>query len=349
MTLFEKILHDDESFIKDIDVLDFNYMPKLILYRENEQNEIAYAIKPLFSNMTGSNMLLYGTQGVGKTLASKKVLDELDEYDDINKIYFNAWQYNTEYKIYSYINEYFGNLSASNKVEDVQKLALESLNEKPVVIVIDEVDKLDDFNLLYILLEKVSKKSILLLTNYETLVTRIDPRIISRLNLKKREFKLYTKDQISGILQERIKYAFYDPCVVDSNALKSICEFVADSSDIRKGLTLLKEAALLAESRSVRKISKDIVEELISNLVNVKTSTINDESDLSKDQMQILDMIKEFKEIRIGDLYEHYQKNGGLKSYKFIQRTIEKLNKGRFIKTEKIHSSSGFSTLIRIS
>lgn len=348
MSLFEDILHDNESLIKDIDVLDFNYMPKLILYRENEQNELAYAIKPLFNNMSGSNVLLYGTQGVGKTLSSKRVLDELDDYDEINKIYFNAWQYNTEYKIYSHINDYFGNISASNKVDEVQKLALESLNEKPVVIIIDEVDKLDDFNILYIFLEKIKVKSLIFLTNYETLVSRIDQRIISRLNLKRREFKPYTKDQVKGILNERIKYAFYDSSCIDKDALNKIVESVDLNGDIRRGLTLLKESAFLAESKSLRTITIDVVNDVIKDLISVKTNNINNESDLSDDQKQLLELIKEFKEIKIGDLYSHYTKKGGLKSYKYIQRTVDKLKKGRFVKTKKVHLSNGYTTIITV-
>ena len=47
MAVFDKILKHGESIIKDELVLDYEYLPKIIKYRENEQAYIANCIKPL--------------------------------------------------------------------------------------------------------------------------------------------------------------------------------------------------------------------------------------------------------------------------------------------------------------
>ena len=79
MSLFKDILRDDESLFLNPVALDYEFIPKLIPYRENEQHFIASCIKPLFANRNGKNLLIYGKPGIGKTLAVKHVLKELEE------------------------------------------------------------------------------------------------------------------------------------------------------------------------------------------------------------------------------------------------------------------------------
>jgi len=80
--------------------LDYNFIPKLIPFRELQQRQIASCIKPLLNNMNGRNAFIFGPTGVGKTLACKHLLNELEETtEDIIPIYVNCWQRNTTYKI----------------------------------------------------------------------------------------------------------------------------------------------------------------------------------------------------------------------------------------------------------
>ena len=59
--------------------LDINFTPKKIQFRETENEYIASCIKPLFQKRSGKNLLIYGCPGIGKTLACKLVLNELEE------------------------------------------------------------------------------------------------------------------------------------------------------------------------------------------------------------------------------------------------------------------------------
>ena len=100
MTLFKDMLKDDESLFKNSVALDFDYQPKLIPYREKEQFSIANCVKPLFSKRNGKNVFIVGRPGIGKTVACKHVLKELEEEtDDIIPIYVNCWKKNTTYKV----------------------------------------------------------------------------------------------------------------------------------------------------------------------------------------------------------------------------------------------------------
>ena len=100
MGLFDNMLKDHESLFRDTVPLDYDYMPKLILYRENKQQHIASCIQPLFQKRNGRNTLIHGPPGIGKTVATRHVLRELEEEtDEIEPIYINCWQKNTSYKV----------------------------------------------------------------------------------------------------------------------------------------------------------------------------------------------------------------------------------------------------------
>ena len=151
MPLFKDILKNSESLIKDPIALDFDYIPKLLPYRENQQKYMATCIKPLFTEVNGKNLLIVGTQGIGKTAACKHVLRELEqETDDIYVLYINCWKKNSAYKMIVDICEQIGYKWVQNKrTDELLNEVIKILNKKSAVIVLDEIDKLDDFSILY--------------------------------------------------------------------------------------------------------------------------------------------------------------------------------------------------------
>ena len=80
--MFDDMLSSDESLFLDTVALDYDYVPKLIPHRENEQRYAATCMKPLFSKRNGKNLLIHGISGVGKTVACKHILQELEEQTD---------------------------------------------------------------------------------------------------------------------------------------------------------------------------------------------------------------------------------------------------------------------------
>ena len=57
MAVFDNMLKDSESVFMDPVVLDYDYLPKMLKFRENEQHRVAFSIKPLFSGRNGKNPL----------------------------------------------------------------------------------------------------------------------------------------------------------------------------------------------------------------------------------------------------------------------------------------------------
>ena len=344
--VFKDILGSSESLFKNDVALDFSFVPKLIPYREREQRIIAGCIKPLFNEKSGKNVFIHGQPGVGKTVALTKILEELqEETDDIIPVYINCWKHNTTYKIVIEICDMMDFKFVQNKkTEELFRWIKQNLNKKSVVFVLDEADKLEDFDFLYMILEDIYRKTIILITNYKDWITDLEDRIKSRLMPEVVEFKPYSYEETKGILRHRAEYAFH-PNVLENAAFELIAKRAFEMQDIRVGLHLMKEAGLIAEDKSSRKIT---LEHSQQALEKIKDFSIKSPEELAADEKLILDLVRQNSGKRIGDFFKIYQQNGGKLVYKSFQRKIDKLQKNRFIVVEKIAGGNeGNTTIIK--
>lgn len=344
MGLFDDVLKGNESLIRNEDALDYDFLPKILPYREKEQRYLATCIKPLFQNRSGRNLLIHGAPGIGKTAATRSVLREMEEEtDDIHAIYINCWQKNTTYKVLLEMCDQLGyKFTQNKKTTELMDVATRIINKSAAVIVFDEIDKAEDFDFLYFVLEDIYHKSIFLLTNYRSWLVELDERIKSRLTPELVEFKQYNEAETRGIMKERMGYAF-PPGVWEDSALNLVNQKTAQLKDIRSGLFLMREAALQAEERSGKKITDEHVKAAITKLDDF---TIKNSAELLADEQLILEAVKTHTGSKIGDLYKHYQKKGGAGSYKTFQRKIKKLEEGKFIDVEKTMGGTEGNTTI---
>ena len=344
--LFKDILGSNETLFKNDIALDYSYVPKIVPYREKEQRIIAGCIKPLFEQKSGKNVFIYGQPGVGKTVALKKVLDEMEEEtDEIMPLYINCWQRNTTFKIILEICDLMDFKFVQNKkTEELFRWIKQTLNKKSVVFVFDEVDKLEDLDFLYMILEEIYRKTIVLITNYKDWIVELDQRIKSRLMPEMIEFMPYNYDETKGILRQRAEYAFY-PGILGDDAFELIAKKTFEMQDIRTGLHLMKEAGLIAESKSSRKI---LLEHAQRALDKIDEFTVKNPADLASDEQMILEVVKKNSGKRIGDIFKCYQDSGGKLVYKSFQRKIERLEKNKFISVEKTAGGDeGNTTIIK--
>ena len=346
--LFKDILGSSESlFRNDSDVpLDFSFMPNPVLYREKEQRTIASCIKPLFNEKTGRHCFIYGQPGIGKTVACRHLLREIqEETDAIVPIYINCWKHNTTFKIVIEICDLMDFKFVQNKkTEELFRWIKQNLNKKSVVFVLDEADKLEDLDFLYMILEEINRKTIVLITNYKDWISELDERIKSRLMPETIEFKPYNYEETKGILKQRMEYAF-QPDVWDDNAFELIAKKTDEMQDMRTGLYLMKQAGLIAEDKSSRKVT---LEHAQLALEKIKDFSIKNPSELAEDEQLVLDLVKQNSGKKIGDFFKLYQQNGGKLVYKSFQRKIDKLQKNKFIIVEKTAGGEeGNTTIIK--
>lgn len=344
MSLFKEMLRSGETLFRDTVALDYDFQPKLLKYRENEQRRFAAAIKPLLEDRNGRNIFVYGAPGIGKTTACRHVLRELeDETEKVVPIYINCWKENTTYKVFYKICEELGYKFIQNKkTTELFTLVQNLLNKKSAVFVFDEIDKLDELDFLYTVLEDIYRKSIFLITNYRDSYSELDERIRSRLAPEFLFFPSYNEAEIAGILKERRDFAFLPDCW-DEEAFKEVVEKCTETKDVRIGLYLMREAGTTAEEKSCRKIGLNHVAEAVRKVADFY---IKPREGLGEELQQILDIVRNNSGSKIGDIYNAYSATGGELSYKSFQRRIMKLNEGKFLSAEKTYGKEGNTTII---
>lgn len=345
MALFNNILSSGESLFKNEYALDFDYVPKMMPYREQQQRYAASAIMPMLSERQGKNLFIYGPPGIGKTAAIRWVLRDLEETtDNVEQIYINCWQKNTSFKILLEICDQLGyKFTHNKKTDELFKVVKQMLDKKAAVFAFDEIDKVEDFDFLYMILEEVFRRSVLLITNYKEWMIELDERVKSRLVPDKLEFQQYNEKETEGILRIRIEYAFVPGCWEES-AIKMIAKKTSEIKDIRSGLYLLRQAGMIAEDRSQRKIT---AEHAAIALGKLDEFTVKSKENLEDETKIILDILKESDSIKIGDLHKKYLEKGGTASYKSFRRKINHLEENKFISIERVTDATGNTSIIR--
>jgi len=337
-----------ESLFRNEDALDLEFVPKMLPFREFQQKRAAACIRPLLEDRSGRNALVHGPPGIGKTAALKWVMRELEETtDDVYMTYINCWQKNTTFKIFEELCQQLGYKFTQNKrTEELFDVIKNIVNKKAAVFIFDEIDKVDDHDFLYSILEEIYKKSMFMITNYKEWLEDIDERVRSRLMPEVIEFKSYSRDEINDILRQRADLALVPGCV-DDDVLGAISMHAYDAKDVRTGMFLLREAALAAEYANSKKILPD---HAVTAIQKAKDFTVNKSDDLEGDTRQILEVIKKNAGSKIGDLFRLYKEDGGFGTYKTFQRKIDRLQKGGFVTANKlIGGKEGTTTIVDLA
>jgi cell division control protein 6 len=345
MNLFDDTLQADETVFKNHRALDYEYLPKNLPYRENEQEYLATCIKPLFHNRDGKHLFIHGEPGIGKTAATRFVLHELRQKTDrINTVYVNCWQKNTSYKVLLDICEQLDyKFTHNKKTAELMDVVESILDEEAAVFVFDEIDKANDLDFLYSILQDIDHKSIFLITNHKAWLSNMDQRLKSRLMPEMLSFDQYSFQETKGILERRADYAFYDGVWPD-DAFTAVVRKAAQLKDIRSGLFLLKEAANHAEEHARKQVTEDDVDAAITKLDDF---TIKNSAELNEQKREIYHVVKDHGPGKIGDLYDTFSDESDASiSYKTFQRKIKDLADAGFLNRTRQTGRGGNTTIV---
>jgi len=317
-----------ENLFKNETALDPNFTPKKIQFRESENEYIASCIKPLFQKISGKNLLIYGSPGIGKTLACKLILNELEETtDEILPFYINCWKKSSKHQIVLELcNQLNYKFTQNKNTDELFEVIKQKINQKSAIFIFDEADKAESLEILYNIAEEIYHKTIILITNDNSWIYNLDSRIKSRLTLEVLQFKPYNLQETLEILKSRLKLAF----PINTFKLESldlIAKKTFELQDLRIGLFLLKESAYLAEKSDF--ILLENVQEAIKKIKEFQKPV-----QLDEEESQILELIKQNQDKTTGEIFRIYNELTK-KTERTFQRKLKNLEDSNIVSLER--------------
>ncbi len=335
------------ELFRDERALYAEFLPEKLPCRENELNEIVFALQPVAQAKKPRNLFLYGAPGTGKTVTVKHVLGQLQEFTGRAKgILVNCFEFNSRHAVLSEIALLLGSVVPRRgvSVDETFTSIIELLLAKKIspIIVLDEADQLlaekEGSTLLYELLRLPSEKNILIgiiiVSNNPELVMGLDERVRSSLNAQQLHFEKYLPAQLKQILFERCELAFL-PNTVEKDAIALAAAHAAKlGGDARIAIDSLLQAGRLAEKQNSQKVKVDHLRAVFDSVDSV--SLEKRLAYLNTSELAVIRAIADFDgEITSGALYEKYcKKNSNPITLRRFRDIVTKLGEMRLVELQ---------------
>ena len=278
------------------------FIPTKLLNRENQIREIRKRLRPALKNRFIENIFLVGSSGTGKTVVVKWILENY--FKEIS-VYVDCWKHCTTHGV---LVEILRNLQKpvhgrEPTCELVRKLE-RLVKSKKIIVCLDEVEKLKNFDLLYILAR--ANCGLILISTFYHVLSNLASRIRNSLALTEIEFPTYSEDELYAIIRDRIQFAF-QPGTPKTELIRIAS--AAAKGDAKVGLEIIRKAGKKAEVRGSNEISMNELKETISEANGLQTLCPIDR--LNAHQKLIYEIIKKNRKMLSSSLYREYRALAG--------------------------------------
>lgn len=292
--------------IRDARVLQSQFVPDDVEHRNAEVNALSNTLKPIMDGHSGEPSLLLGPTGAGKTCIARFTVERLRENVlDIKTQYVNCWQDYTRFKVLYRI------LEAIDRTVDIHRRStpkdelldrVRAYDGPQCVVILDEVDQLQENRVLYDLYQLPRISMILIANRERDLFSLLDDRLTSRLQTCVRiSFEKYPLDELVAILEARAHWGLSEDAV-GTDELELIAD--AAAGDARIAISILRNAARLADQCGSDRISTDLVHDAVpEGRDEVRQKTIDQ---LTPHQRTLYDILNDEGELEMGPLYDAY-------------------------------------------
>jgi len=264
------------SVIKNLNILDFDYIPDELLHRDEQLSFLAQMFKPLLSNIS-QNALIKGPVGTGKTVIAKKFCKSLTTLarkkgKNIEYVHINCRKRSSDAMallgILNYFDPRFPDRGFSvQEMLEVLKKQLTKRNAQ-LLVVLDEADALIEksgSNLVYNLTrfsDESSMKKIpisLILISQKDITNKLDSAALStfkRSNIL--SLDKYTRNELYDIVNQRANLAFHNN-TLQQDCIDLIADISAEWGDARFAIELLWKAGIAADHQHVDLVTPEHV------------------------------------------------------------------------------------------
>ena len=284
------------SVIKKLNVLDFDYVPEILIHRDEQLRFLAQMFKPLLSN-TSQNVVIKGPVGTGKTVIAKKFCTRLvnlarKQGKSIEYIHINCRKRSTDAMVLLGVLNHFDprfpdrGFSVQEMLEVLRKQL--TRRESQLLLVLDEADALikkSGSNLIYNLTrfsdESMKNKTpiSLLLISQKDVLSELDESALStfkRSNLL--GLDKYTRNELYDIVKQRVDLAFHSG-TVEEDCIDLIADIASEWGDARFAIELLWKSGIAADHDHVESVVPEHVRiakaETYSTVTETKLRNLN--------------------------------------------------------------------------
>ncbi|WP_160135802.1 Cdc6/Cdc18 family protein [Halococcus salsus] len=275
---------DPDPIFADKELLRVSHLPQgdRIIGREDELQSLAKAIKDAQRGGTPNNVLIYGKTGTGKSLCSKYITRDLANAGAENGVsigiaYVDCFQESTETQTIRTIAQSLNDPETTDitvphsgvSTSDYYRRLWDILDARLDVgiIILDEIDKLEDDNVLMQLSRaaeagKVSDSTlgIIGISNKIRYKDTLNERVKSSLSERDFVFPPYDASQLRAILRSRAD-AFRDD-VLSGDVIPKVAALAArEHGDARKAIDILRYAGEIADEHDSETVTIEFVDE----------------------------------------------------------------------------------------
>lgn len=281
-TSLDSIWERTDPIFANKELLDIEHIPEedRIIGRKDEISNLANSIRPAIRGGKPRSTLIYGKTGIGKSLVAKHVTQSAEEYardqgTKLDHAYVDCTQATTETQVVVKLARTLNcsdetdisipttGLSTSAYYNRLWKI-LDELYDV-IIIILDEVDKLQENNVLMQLSRAAEagkintcKVGILAISNKISFKKSLNERVQSSLQQHELVFPPYDADQLSEIMRHR-QDAFREDVLTDDVIPLAAAFAAQEHGDARKALDILRNAGEIAKDNGSDVVSEEHV------------------------------------------------------------------------------------------
>ncbi|SEO25975.1 cell division control protein 6 [Halogranum amylolyticum] len=273
------------TVFRNKDLLQIDHVPdneRLIIGRESQLNALATGLQPAVEGQKPNNVLIYGKTGTGKSLCSKFMARQLVSAASENDVsvgvaYVDCFQDSTESQVIRSLGSTINDQEVTDETfpasgvstSECYKRAWRVMDElyDVVVVVLDELDKMDDPNSALMNLSRAAeaekiqscKLGIIGISNKPRFKDRLNERARSSLCQRDFVFPPYDADQIEQILEAR-DGAFKDDVLEPGVIPRAAALAAREHGDARKAIDILRTAGEMAQEEQAETVREGHVD-----------------------------------------------------------------------------------------